>query len=134
MTPEEYDAIQKLSAPVRTVLSGRDLDNREDRTLLFGYSGRRVHHVYIKNGTIFCIQYCNKNCIGLITVTCNELYVPSFGIHPAWSDFEFCRKLRLAGEVLETTGPYVWKVRQHLRKPQLVAGCYFGEIINHEDR
>ena len=127
MTTEEYTAIQKLLTPSHALITGDDLTNREDRTLLFGYTcERETHHVYIKNGIILCVRYSRQRAIQIIDVDCNEAYVPDRRLYPARCDFEFCYKLRLADVHLSFT-----TYDDAEKKRPLIAGCYFGEILNH---
>lgn len=71
-----------------------DLEDKSDRTLLYGYElDRTTKHVYLKDGKIFVVIYGYGEPPREIGVEDNESYIPRKRIYPEKSDYEFCKLL-----------------------------------------
>lgn len=98
------------------ILSVEDLKNKDDRTLLYGFTcDRDTWHVYLKSGKIFCVKYPYKGTPSLVSICKNEDFVPNKRLYPERCDFEFCKLLKEKGinlpftkwqELPETKGFY----------------------------
>lgn len=97
MTNEEYMLLERPD----TLVTAAELENKQDRTLLFGYNlDRSTWHVYLKDGEIITVKYegwKQEPVLERIEVTENRLYLPSKRLYPACCDFEFCSLLKMAG-------------------------------------
>lgn len=99
MTPEEQEQLK----PESKFITGSDLKNQADRTLLYGYTvGRRTWHVYLRDGIIYSYSYgagiyeegeFDSDSVTPINIGHNEDYVPNKRLYPECCDFEFCQLL-----------------------------------------
>lgn len=108
MTPDELTILREFE-PSYVIVVGRDLENQENRTLLYGYTvDRETFHVYLRDGEIYTVierkihDTPNKPSefrreLEQIQVGQNENYVPNKRIYPEYSDFEFCHLLMRGG-------------------------------------
>ena len=67
------------------VITGSDLSNQEDRTLIWGYTtDRRSWHVYLKDGEIHSYVYGvhNGDSFTKLSVSSNEGYIPNKRLYP----------------------------------------------------
>lgn len=97
MTEEEMNQLRMIT-PVNDVVNIQHLNNKEPRTLLFGYdTDRTTIHVYICpiSNEIRTITYGSytHNMPRFRIIHSNEDYVPTKRIYPHKSDFEFCKLL-----------------------------------------
>ena len=107
MTPaqlEELRRVQRTSVPPLTV---DDLEDKSERTLLYGYDcDRKTHHVFIQDGRIQVCKYLlndfDDDC-EFVDVTGDADYVPNKRVYPTRSDFEFCRLLCQRGVYIPFT-------------------------------
>jgi len=76
-----------------------DLEDKSDRTLLFGYTCERITwHVYIKNKEIIVLLYTpHSEKPEILEVFTNQGYVPNKRLYPARCDFDFCKILKEHG-------------------------------------
>jgi hypothetical protein len=80
-------------------ITANDLQDKSDRTLLFGYTlNRESFHVYLKGGEIFVAVYRhNKELSVTPNEGLNSDYIPCKRVYPQHSDYEFCKLLILRG-------------------------------------
>ncbi|WP_373261931.1 hypothetical protein [Hungatella hathewayi] len=104
MKRKEFDKIEQKEKTPEPLISTQDLNNKQDRTLLYGYTcNRATWHVYLKNGDIHIVVYRNSAFreipVGLkeVRVKANQDYIPDKRLYPAACDYEFCRLLKEAG-------------------------------------
>ena len=103
MTEEEYETLTNTQESLY-LITAKDLTNKSDRTLLYGYTCERdTWHVYLKDGVIYTVVYGFKKNPVECEVTCNSQYIPDKRLYPAKCDLEFCRLLKHAGEYLSFT-------------------------------
>jgi hypothetical protein len=101
MTLEEF---QKIRGKNQTLITAKDLVNKENRTLLHGYTLERdTFDVELVNGEIVVEVNEFEKGLRIITPSCNSDYVPSKRVYPAQSDFEFCRLLLERGVYIPFT-------------------------------
>lgn len=107
MTPGEYITLRSVDLLHHQPLRGVDLEGREDRTLLYGYTTERAtFHVYLRDRVIYkkiygladCAWECREDDIEI-----DEHYVPNKRLYPEACDFEFCKLLRQRGVSLPFT-------------------------------
>jgi hypothetical protein len=102
MNREQFQEIQKTQR-CSHVIKGSDLENQDNRTLIWGYTiEREDFHVFLLNGEINIevgnlkprhqLQHWNEN-----EVQSNSEYVPDKRVYPEACDFEFCKFLKEAG-------------------------------------
>ena len=109
LNKEEYEQINDIEE-IPPLIKAEDLSNKEDRTLLYGYTcDRDSWHVYIKGGKIFTTLGTLSGHIHEIKPYSNSSYIPDKRLYPETCDFEFCKKLIQAGEHLPFT---VWSDRK----------------------
>ena len=102
MTDIQFKMLNKDSVFINTDC----LNNKEDRTLLYGYTTERdTWHVYIKDREIHTVWYGNGDLITPIkvNVTRNSDYIPNKRLYPDRCDYEFCKLLIDQGEYLSFT-------------------------------
>jgi len=105
---------------IKKIITIDDLVNKEDRTLLYGYTcDRDTWHVYIKNNKIFSVIYTYKTKPMPIPILDNESYIPNKRLYPETCDYEFCKLLKEQGVYLPFT---TWQDR-----PENV---YYGELLD----
>lgn len=103
MRKSEYEKLEGL----HDVFTVDDLVNKDDRTLLFGYTLERdTWHVYLEKGEIITIKY--NGCMALsvperIDIRDNQRFIPSKRLYPECCDYEFCKLLKLEGYYLPFT-------------------------------
>jgi len=100
LTQEDIRKIKSQST-VLPAFHTSQLDDKTDRTLLYGYTcDRDTFHVYLKDGLLHRIIYSRKNLIShefgdSIDV---ELLIPNKRTYPETCDFYFCMKLEVMSE------------------------------------
>jgi hypothetical protein len=100
LTPEDIITI-KSQSKVQPAFHISQLDEKTDRTLLYGYTcDRDTFHVYLKDGLLHRIIYSRKNLIShefgeSIDV---ELLIPNKRTYPETCDFDFCMKLEVISD------------------------------------
>lgn len=110
MTDEEFMRIKSYRRETEKILTVDDLINKEDRTLLYGYTcDRETWHVYLKDEKIYTIKYqanyvmkCPVH-IEEIPVCDNSDYIPNKRLYPSACDYEFCMRLKERGYELPFT-------------------------------
>lgn len=108
MTRDELEEFY-VPHPTQEPFCVRDLANKADRTLLYGYmSNRNSFHVYLRDMKITRLIYDDQSSTTLIkgvgAVWGNgSLLIPDKRIYPQCSDLEFCRLMRLRGYALPFT-------------------------------
>lgn len=103
MLMQEFEMIKNYDELITVDM----LNNKEDRTLLYGYTcERKTFHVYLKDQQIHTIVYSGgyennqPNYIREINVEYNCDYIPDKRIYPERCDFEFCMLLTMKGKKL----------------------------------
>lgn len=107
------------------MITANDLINKDDRTLLYGYTyNRDTWHVYLKDGEIVTVVYGYKRAPARVKVATNGGYMPSKRLYPECCDFEFCNLLKEKGVYL----PFAkWdELRTGRRESSVI---YYGEIL-----
>lgn len=127
MNEQEFSFLTK-HAFKQNIISVDDLENKSDRTLIYGYTcDRDSWHVYLKDAQIITVVYTisynnppsgysNNECTydhngnpcmysyNIIDVECNASFIPDKRIHPNACDFEFCKLILENGGHLPFTG------------------------------
>lgn len=100
MTSEELKIVKGLKQE-RKMVTVEDLNDKSDRTLLYGYTCmRRTWHVYLKDKEIHIVKYRHDYerdiPMDLVEIEpkCNEDYIPDKRLYPSACDFEFCMMLK----------------------------------------
>lgn len=95
MTKEEFENLKNIKS-IDNMITIEDLKNKEDRTLLYGYTCDRWDwHVYIKNKEIKSVIYWFRGeDMREIEIKYNEMYVPDKRLYPEFCDYEFCSLLQ----------------------------------------
>ncbi len=92
MTEQELQCIYDANTKV---LSGADLVNKANRTLMYGVTiDRDVFHTYLFCGEIFTVIERNDGDLLLRNVEANHQFTPDKRAFPGGCDYEFCRLLR----------------------------------------
>jgi len=108
-----------------SLITAFNLNNLQDRTLLYGYDCARItHHVYLKNRKIYAVVYDYNKELVINNIHKNEDYVPNKRLYPARCDFEFCCILKDKGIYLPFT---TFTTSEMGAKPD---GVYYGRILN----
>lgn len=103
MNKQEIEFLKKFAFR-QTIISVDDLDDKSDRTLLYGYiSTRHTWHVYLKDGVITTLMYFGNDDIDVAEIMSNSQFVPDKRLYPTKCDFEFCKLLIAHGEHLPFT-------------------------------
>lgn len=110
MTNEDFMKLKEYRKENEEVLAADDLINRENRTLLYGYTcDRETWHVYLRDGKIYTIKY-QANYVRKCPVHVKEIpiydngdYIPNKRLYPTACDYEFCMKLKERGYDLPFT-------------------------------
>jgi len=124
MNKKEFESL-KETWQTKSMLGIDDLNDRSDRTLLWGYTCDRDRwHVYIKNGEIHTVMYDYPDKLIIHRVCCNsnapEDWVPNKRLYPEACDYEFCTLLKRYGIHLSFT---IWNDdRKHKQ--------YHGKILS----
>ena len=107
MNRNQYDIIKKQdSNPV--LVYATELSNKENRTLLYGYTCERyTWHLYLEDMEFVFVMYDHQNRI-LRSNTSDVLteydsIVPDKRLYPAACDYEFCTILKKVGYDLPFT-------------------------------
>lgn len=110
MNKKEYDKLIELKSGQIPVVQIFNLNNKADRTLLYGYTcDKDTFHVYIKNMKIHIITYTtdfrnNKpDFIKEILIKSNNDYILNKRLYPETCDYEFCEILKQIGYNLPFT-------------------------------
>jgi hypothetical protein len=94
MKKEEYAVLINRDEFIK-VLTIDDLENKSDRTLLYGYTCvRNTWHVYVKDKKIISVIYKFKGEPEEMTIHDNYQYLPDKRLYPERCDFEFCILLK----------------------------------------
>jgi len=118
----EYNILCSLTGMPDVPVSASYLNNKFDRTLLYGYTcDRYTWHVYLKEGEIHTVMYMDKKDIQEIQVTSNKGYIPDKRLYPERCDFEFCSLLKSLGCSLPFT---IWKELPSNQRRQ-----FYGETL-----
>lgn len=126
MTKEEFESLTNRNS--NAIISVDDLKNKENRTLIYGYTlDRSTHHVYLKDGRIYCCVYDDD--IIKREVVWNDDYVPDKRIYPARSDYEFCLLLKLAGVYLPFTNFNEMEIDVYKDEDEDEEYYYHGRIL-----
>jgi len=110
------------------LLSVEDLNDRSDRTLLYGktFDGN-IYHVYLEDGKIHAINYNDREeqpKLYIVNIANNQDYIPKeMFLSPEKSDFEFCKLLKERGIGLPVSS---WK---EIAEKQI---CY-GKVLSEHN-
>lgn len=116
----EFEQLKAVEEVKEAVLTSNSLINKEDRTLLYGYTcDRETWHVYIENNQIHTVKYKSQDNPHILSIKTNEDYVPNKRLYPAKCDLEFCSLLKQKGIRLPFT---TWE--NNVEEKQ-----YYGKII-----
>lgn len=128
MTPQQYKKLCAVTSTTLPPLTIKNLRNKSERTLLFGYTcERETFHVYIRDGRIYTVRYegwKDNPTPKEVTVKTDEDYVPDKRVYPTRSDYEFCRLLRTRDVYIAFTN----QNQEELKRP-LIEGKYFGMVL-----
>ena len=120
MLLHEFESLKKVKQDKPTIITIEDLINRDDRTLLYGFTfNKDTWHVYLKNNEIYTVVYEFNGRPQPIEVRTNEDYIPDKRLYPERCDFEFCNLLKQKGFELPF---YQWKDNVDFK-------IYYGEIV-----
>lgn len=134
MKKTDYEEVLKTASPNPTI-SVKELRNKEDRTLLWGYTlERHSHHVYLKDGEIHVVEYTGEDQSKPDFVLFRHLsdeameiegshLIPGKRLYPEACDVEFCKLLRLKGFSLPFT---TWDDNRQQRQ-------FHGSVSNAPD-
>lgn len=118
--------IVKETSGVNGVIKLGFLTNKNERTLLYGYTcDRKTFHVYIKDNEIKTVVYGYKEKPYEITPTINESYIPDKRVYPEDADFEFCSLLKQAGVYI----PFTNYSEERATKLANGTGKYSGKVL-----
>ena len=103
----DYEKINGITK-INHVITINDLEDKSDRTLLFGYTCERLTwHVYIKDEKIYAVIYNHPSSKDHfkkeIPIPYNVCYIPDKRLYPERCDFEFCKLLKEWGYDLPFT-------------------------------
>lgn len=88
----------------RKVIEFADLQDKSERTLLWGYTcDRASFHVYVKDEEIKVVMYFSDKDIEELNIQYNSQYVPDKRLYPEACDYEFCSLLAQDGVNLPFT-------------------------------
>ncbi|MGX5608911.1 hypothetical protein ACWKTZ_21300 [Bacillus cereus] len=120
MNKHEFEKLNKIQKEKEHVLTIDDLTNKEDRTLLYGYTcEKETWHVYVKNNTIYTVVNPYGNNVEYVEIELNQEYVPDKRLYPERCDFEFCSLLKQKGIYLPFT---TWQ-------DDIKEETYYGKVI-----
>ena len=109
MKKEEFEKLSEIKKS-ENLITVKDLVNKQDRTLLYGYTwSRETFHVYLKNleihTIIYQMDYITHKPINMreILVDSNYKYIPDKRLYPETCDYEFSKLLKENGEALPFT-------------------------------
>jgi hypothetical protein len=104
MTREELKEIENIDRETH-LLTEYDLNNKEDRILISGYTcARDTFITELEDGEIrsYTIDFHSKQRI-YRSIEYNSDYVPTKRVYPHKSDYEFCKLLRRQGVSISFT-------------------------------
>lgn len=106
MTPEQYKELEaKYIHP--KVLSINDLENKTNRTLMYGYNcDRTTYHVYLYEKEIYIVNYeetYNSKPVISLPLEDDSCFIPSKRTYIGESDFEFSKLLIQRGYTIAFT-------------------------------
>ncbi|GAB6464345.1 hypothetical protein CON36_32320 [Bacillus cereus] len=120
MNVREFEKLKKIQKEKEQVLTIDDLTNKEDRTLLYGYTcEKETWHVYVKNNAIYTLVNPYGNNVEYVEIESNQEYVPDKRLYPERCDFEFCSLLKQKGIYLPFT---TWQ-------DDIKEETYYGKVI-----
>lgn len=120
MNVREFEKLNKIQKEKEQVLTIDDLTNKEDRTLLYGYTCKgEAQHVYVKDNAIYTVVYPYGSNVDYVEVESNQEYVPDKRLYPERCDFEFCSLLKRKGIYLTFT---TWQ-------DDIKEETYYGKVI-----
>lgn len=103
MNINELEKLKKVEEK-KALVTAKDLENQENRTLLYGYDCERdTWHTYLKDGEIITVIYPHKSNVRRFDVQENEHFVPNKRLYPESCDYEFCKLLKESGVYLPFT-------------------------------
>lgn len=114
LTREEFELVRNIE-PISYKLTIEDLEDKSDRTLLYGYtSDRYTWHVYVRDYEIVTIVYGFGELVEVIDIEEDKHYVPNKRLYAECCDFEFCSLLAERGVYLPfTTFNDDWEYAQY---------------------
>lgn len=117
MTLEEFNILEKKDE----LLSVNDLENHNDRTLLYGYTcERETFHVYLKNNEFHRVIYHDITDMRELKIEYNGEFIPDKRLYPESCDYEFCCLLKERGIEL----PFTWfNEKGDLQDPEFYGFC-----------
>jgi hypothetical protein len=119
MNKEQFHDLTDMTE-INKFITGSDLKDVTNRTLLYGYTcARDTWHVYLKNGHITTVVYKHDEKPTLVEVVENRYYIPSKRLYPECCDYEFCKLLKEKEEYLPFT---TWQDRPEQKQ-------YWGETL-----
>lgn len=103
MTKEELSSINYFR-PIDSIITIEELANKNDRTLLYGYTCERATwHVYIKDKEIRTCTYNYNSEPTIVNIESIYDYIPDKRLYPECCDFEFCSLLKKENIILPFT-------------------------------
>lgn len=103
LTREEFELVRNIE-PISYKLTIEDLEDKSDRTLLYGYtSDRYTWHVYVRDYEIVTIVYGFGELVEVLDIEEDKHYVPNKRLYAECCDFEFCTLLAERGVHLPFT-------------------------------
>ena len=97
MNIKEFELLKKGDIIKKHILTVDDLNNKQNRTLLYGYTcNRETWHVYLKDEVIYTVMYGGYDNIDIseVYVKTNNDYIPNKRLYPECCDYEFCKLLK----------------------------------------
>jgi hypothetical protein len=98
MIRKEFEKLKNIEEKLNINVS--DLNNQNDRTLIYGYDiERNDFHLYLKNGYFYLIQGNEEDYIFIRNLKdiCKYSCIPNKRIYPEFCDYEFCLILKELG-------------------------------------
>ena len=119
MNAEQYHDLKDVSEIDRVIMA-KDLIDKTNRTLLYGYTCERdTWHIYLKDCQIISVIYKYRKQPERMDINSNYHYVPDKRLYPECCDYEFCKLLKEKGISLPFT---TWTDRSE----KLI---YYGEVL-----
>lgn len=128
MTEQEY-AVLRLYGKI--LIDINDLENKTDRTLIYGYTtDRDTFHLYLDNGNFVVVTYGYPNkLISYFTTNDGKIRpcncIPNKRVYPAMCDYEFCKIL---DSMKDITIPFTTYDNSNVRS-ELFYGLRLHELI-----
>ena len=85
MNIKEFELLKKGDIIKKHILTVDDLNNKQNRTLLYGYTcNRETWHVYLKDEVIYTVMYGGYDNIDIseVYVKTNNDYIPNKRLYP----------------------------------------------------